>query len=93
MGNLKLNHSVENGPASMLNPLDHEEFRRQGHMVIDFLADYYQNIEIYPVRSQVEPDFTDSDQGKSMRKGEKESYKRKIYGSNLVIQVMNKRDK
>ncbi|KAK2981136.1 hypothetical protein RJ640_024839 [Escallonia rubra] len=57
MGDLKLNHSVENGSASMLNPLDHEEFRRQGHMVIDFLADYYQNIETYPVRSQVEPGY------------------------------------
>ncbi|KAK2980530.1 hypothetical protein RJ640_015915 [Escallonia rubra] len=48
MGDFKLNHSVENGSTSILNPLDHEEFRRQGHMVIDFLADYYQNIEIYP---------------------------------------------
>ncbi|KAK2981134.1 hypothetical protein RJ640_024837 [Escallonia rubra] len=55
MGDLKLNHSVENGSVSMLNSLDHEEFRRQGHMMIDFIADYNQNIEIYPVRSQVKP--------------------------------------
>nr|QLI49059.1 tyrosine/DOPA decarboxylase [Gloriosa superba] len=40
-----------------LNPLDPEEFRRQGHMVIDFLADYYHNVGDYPVRSQVEPGY------------------------------------
>ncbi|XP_022726615.1 tyrosine/DOPA decarboxylase 1-like [Durio zibethinus] len=40
-----------------VNPLDPEEFRRQGHMIIDFLADYYQNIEKYPVLSQVEPGY------------------------------------
>ncbi|KAK3025984.1 hypothetical protein RJ639_041675 [Escallonia herrerae] len=57
MGDLKLNHSVENGSVSRLNPLDHEEFRRQGHMMIDFIADYFQNIEIYPVRSQVKPGY------------------------------------
>ncbi|KAK3025983.1 hypothetical protein RJ639_041674 [Escallonia herrerae] len=57
MGDLKLNHSVENGSVSRLNPLDHEEFRRQGHMMIEFIADYYQNIEIYPVCSQVKPGY------------------------------------
>jgi aromatic-L-amino-acid decarboxylase len=39
------------------NPLDPEEFRRQGHIMIDFLADYYANVEKYPVRSQVEPGY------------------------------------
>ncbi|KAK9088460.1 hypothetical protein Scep_027542 [Stephania cephalantha] len=39
------------------NPLDPEEFRRQGHMIIDFLADYYRDVEKYPVRSQVEPGY------------------------------------
>lgn len=39
------------------NPLDPEEFRRQGHMVIDFLADYYANVEKYPVQSLVEPGY------------------------------------
>ncbi|MCD9642598.1 Tyrosine/DOPA decarboxylase 2, partial [Datura stramonium] len=37
--------------------LDPEEFRRQGHMMVDFLADYFHNIEKYPVRSQVEPGY------------------------------------
>jgi hypothetical protein len=31
------------------NPLDLEEFRWQGHMMIDFLADYYVNVEKYLV--------------------------------------------
>ncbi|KAG5614768.1 hypothetical protein H5410_014592 [Solanum commersonii] len=34
--------------------LDPEEFRRQGHMIVDFLAD---NIQNYPVPSQVEPGY------------------------------------
>jgi hypothetical protein len=28
-----------------MNPLDLEEFKRQGYMMIDFLTDYYKNIE------------------------------------------------
>ncbi|XP_010245171.1 PREDICTED: tyrosine/DOPA decarboxylase 2-like [Nelumbo nucifera] len=48
---------LENNSAFGLNPLDPEEFRRQGHMIIDFLADYYRDIEKYPVRSQVEPGY------------------------------------
>ena len=32
-----------------------DEFRKQGHKVIDWLADYYENIDDYPVLSQVKP--------------------------------------
>lgn len=32
-----------------------EEFRRQGHAVVDWIADYHQRIESYPVLSQVQP--------------------------------------
>ncbi|MDG2112713.1 MAG: pyridoxal-dependent decarboxylase [Actinomycetota bacterium] len=32
-----------------------DEFRRHGHALIDWLADYYDNVEQYPVLSQVEP--------------------------------------
>ncbi|GMH01454.1 hypothetical protein Nepgr_003293 [Nepenthes gracilis] len=47
-----------NGSMLTRNPLlDPEEFRREGYMVIDFLADYYRNVEKYPVRSQVEPGY------------------------------------
>ncbi|MQL97787.1 hypothetical protein Taro_030474 [Colocasia esculenta] len=45
------------GAGNPVNPLDPEEFRRQGHMVIDFLADYYHDVHKYPVRSQVEPGY------------------------------------
>lgn len=32
-----------------------EEFRRNGHAVIDWIADYYTHIESFPVLAQVEP--------------------------------------
>ncbi|KAJ0794130.1 putative aromatic-amino-acid transaminase [Helianthus annuus] len=48
-------HNIE--PLNMMNPLDPEEFRRQAHLVVDFIADYYSNIEQYPVCSQVEPGY------------------------------------
>ena len=32
-----------------------EEFRKQGYKVIDWIADYYEHIDEYPVLSQVEP--------------------------------------
>ncbi|XP_059667644.1 tyrosine decarboxylase-like [Cornus florida] len=49
--------SQENFITKTMNPLDPEEFRRQGHLLVDFLADYYKNIEKYPVRSRVEPGY------------------------------------
>ncbi|CAI9090370.1 OLC1v1025133C1 [Oldenlandia corymbosa var. corymbosa] len=39
------------------NPLNIQEFRTQAHRMVDFIADYYQNIESYPVLSQVEPGY------------------------------------
>ncbi|XP_052208358.1 tryptophan decarboxylase TDC2-like [Diospyros lotus] len=38
-------------------PLDPAEFRKQAHRMVDFIADYYQNIETYPVLSQVQPGY------------------------------------
>jgi aromatic-L-amino-acid decarboxylase len=32
-----------------------EDFRRHGHAVVDWIADYYQRIESYPVVSRVQP--------------------------------------
>ncbi len=32
-----------------------EEFRRQGHAVVDWIADYYSRIESFPVLSRVQP--------------------------------------
>ncbi|KAF6138711.1 hypothetical protein GIB67_016752 [Kingdonia uniflora] len=56
MGSLG-NDALEANSLFNLNPLDTEEFRRQGHMIIDFLADYYRDIEKFPVRSQVQPGY------------------------------------
>ncbi|XP_071722023.1 tryptophan decarboxylase TDC2-like [Rutidosis leptorrhynchoides] len=41
-------------------PLDVEEFRQRAHQVVDFIADYYKNIESYPVLSQVQPGYLSS---------------------------------
>jgi len=62
MGTMKINPEHEFDGQLSINTsssrlLDPEEFRRQGHMMVDFLADYFQNIEKYPVRSQVEPGY------------------------------------
>ena len=35
--------------------MDKEEFRRFGHELIDFVADYFENIEDRPVLAQIEP--------------------------------------
>ncbi len=35
--------------------MDIAEFRKYGHQLVDWIADYYQNVEQYPVKSQVVP--------------------------------------
>ena len=35
--------------------MDPEEFRKHGHKVVDWIADYYRRIESYPVLSPVVP--------------------------------------
>ncbi|XP_041023052.1 phenylacetaldehyde synthase-like [Juglans microcarpa x Juglans regia] len=58
MSSLNFEHELNLHTSSHnSNLLDPEEFRRQGHMIIDFLADYYADIEKYPVLSQVEPGY------------------------------------
>ncbi|XP_023881933.2 phenylacetaldehyde synthase [Quercus suber] len=57
MGSVKSDHMPSHTSSYNNNPLDPEEFRRQGHMIIDFLADYYRDVEKYPVLSQVEPGY------------------------------------
>ncbi|KAB2095151.1 hypothetical protein ES319_A01G016300v1 [Gossypium barbadense] len=39
------------------NPLNPQEFRKQPHEMVDFIPDYYQNIDSYPVLSQVQPGY------------------------------------
>ncbi|PRQ55467.1 putative aromatic-amino-acid transaminase [Rosa chinensis] len=58
MGNLPFHHdSHETTSAPITKSLDPEELRKYGHMVVDFIADYYQNIEKYPVLSRVQPGY------------------------------------
>lgn len=35
--------------------MDHEEFRKYAHNVVDWMADYLETVEKYPVKSQVAP--------------------------------------
>ncbi|RCV38246.1 hypothetical protein SEVIR_8G133600v4 [Setaria viridis] len=44
-------------PAHSASLLDTDEFRRHGHQVIDFIADYYAGMGSYPVRPSVTPGF------------------------------------
>nr|AHN53383.1 aromatic L-amino acid decarboxylase [Rosa rugosa] len=58
MGSFPFHQDLQEIASSQLTKaLDPEEFRKQDHMVIDFIADYYQNIEKYPVLSRVEPGY------------------------------------
>lgn len=34
-----------------------EDFRRHGYQIVDWIADYFENIEKFPVLSQIEPDW------------------------------------
>ncbi|ERM99170.1 tyrosine/DOPA decarboxylase 2 [Amborella trichopoda] len=50
----------ENFDSSVMDaphPLDPEDFRKQAHIMVDFIADYYQDVEKLPVRSEVEPGY------------------------------------
>ncbi|KAF5726985.1 tyrosine decarboxylase 1-like [Tripterygium wilfordii] len=42
---------------SGLKPMDAEQLRENAHKMVDFIADYYKNIESLPVLSQVEPGY------------------------------------
>jgi tyrosine decarboxylase len=44
-------------PQGSSHLLDPDEFRRQGHQVIDFIADYYARMGDYPVHPSVNPGF------------------------------------
>ena len=44
-----------NAPAKTSFHMTPEEFRKHGHAVIDWIADYYQRVESFPVLSQSQP--------------------------------------
>ncbi|KAL1325580.1 hypothetical protein AAHE18_13G170500 [Arachis hypogaea] len=50
---------------TMNNPLGVEKFKRQGHMIVNFFADYFDNVRNYPVLSQVKPKYLEK-QGPSL---------------------------
>ena len=39
----------------MLSAMNTREFRRHAHVFVDWMADYLDQIEAYPVRAQVKP--------------------------------------
>ncbi|VYS52929.1 unnamed protein product [Arabidopsis thaliana] len=41
----------------VLKPMDSEQLREYGHLMVDFIADYYKTIEDFPVLSQVQPGY------------------------------------
>ncbi|CAN6321177.1 unnamed protein product [Urochloa humidicola] len=58
--NINNNGAPQNGvvlPQQCSQLLDPDEFRRQGHQVIDFIADYYARMGDYPVHPSVNPGF------------------------------------
>ncbi|PON80533.1 Aromatic-L-amino-acid decarboxylase [Parasponia andersonii] len=59
MGSLDLSSSDEPASSQLsdFKPLNPEEFRKQAHQMVDFIADYYTKIESYPVLSQVQPGY------------------------------------
>ncbi len=42
-------------PRSHLGDMDADDFRRQGHRLVDWIADYLEHPDRYPVLSQVQP--------------------------------------
>ncbi|CAO2842914.1 unnamed protein product [Amaranthus hypochondriacus] len=57
MGSLGGLEFTNSSSPHQFKPLDHEEFRKQAHKMVDYIADYYKNIEKYPVLSQVKPGY------------------------------------
>src|SRR5437763_6352645 len=50
-----MNEEKDNGFAPALGDMSTQDFRRFGHEVIDWIGDYLENIEEYPVLAQVKP--------------------------------------
>ncbi|XP_026421051.1 tyrosine decarboxylase 1-like isoform X2 [Papaver somniferum] len=49
--------SKQDGEINCLKPMDAEQLRENAHKMVDFIADYYKNLETFPVLSQVEPGY------------------------------------
>lgn len=44
-------------PTEPFQPLDPDHFNKESKAVVDFITDYYRDIELFPVRSQVKPGY------------------------------------
>ncbi|XP_056859340.1 tyrosine decarboxylase 2 isoform X2 [Raphanus sativus] len=55
------NGKVNGEKVKKMKPMDSEVLREQGHIMVDFIADYYKNLEDspqdFPVLSQVQPGY------------------------------------
>ncbi|KAI3865702.1 hypothetical protein MKW98_016575, partial [Papaver atlanticum] len=49
--------SKQDGEINCLKSMDAEQLRENAHKMVDFIADYYKNLETFPVLSQVEPGY------------------------------------
>lgn len=47
----------ERSIATYRERVDWEAFRQHGHELVEFIADYYKNVEAMPVKSQVQPGY------------------------------------
>jgi aromatic-L-amino-acid decarboxylase len=54
-GGLPRKRFVSNNYMSNLGDMSADEFRKYGREVVDWIADYYERIEEFPVLSQIEP--------------------------------------
>ena len=56
---MKIEEKKDSNPAFApeTGDMPKEDFRRFGHEIVDWIADYFENIEQFPVLSQVEPDW------------------------------------
>ena len=50
-----MNSVPEASTAPPLGDMSKEDFRRFGHELIDWISDYFENIESFPVLAQIEP--------------------------------------
>ncbi|MDM7922670.1 MAG: pyridoxal-dependent decarboxylase, partial [Pyrinomonadaceae bacterium] len=52
---------MESGTTEALGDIPADDFRKYGHQLVDWIANYVENIENYPVLSQVEPGWLTSE--------------------------------
>jgi hypothetical protein len=69
--------------------MDIEEFRKSAHQTIDFICDYYKNIEKYPVQSQVKPGEIASKMPKEAPQGKVQQNKAMDFDHEYKLEIMS----